>query len=43
MENRYIELIAIKFDNNFIYFKIGKQTCTKTRQFYPKSIKNFVL
>lgn len=26
MENRYIELIAIKSDNNFIYFKIGKQT-----------------
>lgn len=26
MENRYIELIVIKADNNFIYFKIGKQT-----------------
>lgn len=26
MENRYIELIAIEADNNFIYFKIGKQT-----------------
>ena len=26
MENRYIELIAIAADNNFIYFKIGKQT-----------------
>lgn len=26
MENRYIELIAIGADNNFIYFKIGKQT-----------------
>lgn len=26
MENRYIELIAIGAYNNFIYFKIGKQT-----------------
>lgn len=26
MEKRYIELIVIEADNNFIYFKIGKQT-----------------
>lgn len=26
MENRCIELIVIEADNNFIYFKIGKQT-----------------
>ena len=26
MEKRYIELIVIETDNNFIYFKIGKQT-----------------
>ena len=26
MENRYIELIIIEANNNFIYFKIGKQT-----------------
>lgn len=26
MENRYIEFIVIEADNNFIYFKIGKQT-----------------
>ena len=26
MKKRYIELIAIEADNNFIYFKIGKQT-----------------
>ena len=26
MEKRYIEFIVIEADNNFIYFKIGKQT-----------------
>lgn len=26
MKKRYIELIVIEVDNNFIYFKIGKQT-----------------